>query len=419
MEKRGNWGPIVVAVVLLAIAVICLLWQRSALNDALSSEEALKQRLIAKQALAGTAEAERAELEQQKADAEAALAELTQQKADAEAALAELEQQKADADAKLTELTQQKADADAEIAGLRAQLAAQPVAEAQSEDATADDVPALPPATATEAPTDDGTSVEGDEADGTKTDAASEAQSEDATATGAPTDDAASVEGDETDGTKTDAASEAAEQIAALEQQLAEREQQLDALTAQQATDAEELARLRAQQATDAAELRQLREQKGDDSAELQRMQAQQAADAAEIARLTAQQQADAAEIERLTAQQTADAAEIAALLARLGADRSGAVLDAEAAPAIPVSDGAALLHVDSTAQPGQTLTVRLLVDGRILGEAALDGPDAALDALPLDEVPETDGEATLEYELSADGNVLSRLRVPVMLTVE
>lgn len=413
MEKRGNWGPIVVAVVLLAIAVICLLWQRSALNDALSSEEALKQRLIAKQALAGTAEAERAELEQQKADAEAALAELTQQKADAEAALAELEQQKADADAKLTELTQQKADADAEIAGLRAQLAAQPVAEAQSEDATADDVPALPPATATEAPTDDGTSVEGDEADGTKTDAASEAQSEDATATGAPTDDAASVEGDETDGTKTDAASEAAEQIAALEQQLAEREQQLDALTAQQATDAEELERLRAQQATDAAELRQLREQKGADSAELQRMQA---ADAAEIARLTAQQQADAAEIERLTAQQTADAAEIAA---RLGADRSGAVLDAEAAPAIPVADGAALLHVDSTAQPGQTLTVRLLVDGRILGEAALDGPDAALDALPLDEVPETDGEATLEYELSADGNVLSRLRVPVRLTVE
>ena len=201
-----------------------------------------------------------------------------------------------------------------------------------------------------------------------------------------------------------------------LEQQLAEREQQLDALTAQQATDAEELERLRAQQATDAAELRQLREQKGDDSAELQRMQAQQAADAAEIARLTAQQQADAAEIERLTAQQTADAAEIAALL---GADRSGAVLDAEAAPAIPVADGAALLHVDSTAQPGQTLTVRLLVVGRILGEAALDGPDAALDALPLDEVPETDGEATLEYELSADGNVLSRLRVPVMLTVE
>ena len=388
MEKRGNWGPIVVAVVLLAIAVICLLWQRSALNDALSSEEALKQRLIAKQALAGTAEAERAELEQQKADAEAALAELTQQKADAEAALAELEQQKADADAKLTELTQQKADADAEIAGLRAQLAAQPVAEAQSEDATADDAPALPPATATEAPTDDGTSVEGDETDGTKADAASEAQSEDATATGAPTDDAASVEGDETDGTKTDAASEAAEQITVLEQQLAEREQQLDALTAQQATDA----------------------------AELQRMQAQQAADAAEIARLTAQQQADAAEIERLTAQQTADAAEIAALL---GADRSGAVLDAEAAPAIPVADGAALLHVDSTAQPGQTLTVRLLVVGRILGEAALDGPDAALDALPLDEVPETDGEATLEYELSADGNVLSRLRVPVMLTVE
>ena len=85
----------------------------------------------------------------------------------------------------------------------------------------------------------------------------------------------------------------------------------------------------------------------------------------------------------------------------------------------LAVADGAALLHVDSTAQPGQTLTVRLLVVGRILGEAALDGPDAALDALPLDEVPETDGEATLEYELSADGNVLSRLRVPVMLTVE